>query len=281
LCKVTAFYDGLDHPECVAVHPDGSVWAGGEAGQIYRMSSDGKRAEVVAHSGGFILGIAFSPDARWLLACDLKKRCLWRLDLRSRRLRLFSHGIGGHRLSIPNYPVFASDGTLYVSDSGAFRKVNGKVLRFDADHSGRGAVWHAGPFNFANGLALSPKGDALFVVCTWLPGVERIAIGPDGAAGRRTVYARMPKALPDGAAFDQHGNLYVSCYTPARIYKVTPRRKVSILVEDWESHTLCNPTNVAFGGKKHDTLLVSNLGRWHIARIPLKTKGAPLACHRR
>jgi len=22
------FADGLDHPECVAVHPDGSVWSG-------------------------------------------------------------------------------------------------------------------------------------------------------------------------------------------------------------------------------------------------------------
>ena len=32
----------LDHPECIAVHPDGSVWAGGEAGQIYKISADGK-----------------------------------------------------------------------------------------------------------------------------------------------------------------------------------------------------------------------------------------------
>ena len=29
---ITIFADGLDHPECVAIHPDGSVWAGGEAG---------------------------------------------------------------------------------------------------------------------------------------------------------------------------------------------------------------------------------------------------------
>ena len=35
---IEIFADGLDHPECVAVHPDGSVWAGGEAGQIYKVS---------------------------------------------------------------------------------------------------------------------------------------------------------------------------------------------------------------------------------------------------
>ena len=39
---VSIFADGLDHPECVAVHPDGSVWAGGEGGQIYKISEDGK-----------------------------------------------------------------------------------------------------------------------------------------------------------------------------------------------------------------------------------------------
>jgi hypothetical protein len=34
---MSVFAEGLDHPECVAVHPDGSVWCGGEAGQIYRI----------------------------------------------------------------------------------------------------------------------------------------------------------------------------------------------------------------------------------------------------
>jgi hypothetical protein len=34
LSQSVEFASGLDHPECVAVHPDGSVSAGGEAGQI-------------------------------------------------------------------------------------------------------------------------------------------------------------------------------------------------------------------------------------------------------
>ena len=51
---ITIFADGLDHAECVAVHPDGSVWAGGEAGQIYRVSEDVKAITVVANTGGFI-----------------------------------------------------------------------------------------------------------------------------------------------------------------------------------------------------------------------------------
>jgi sugar lactone lactonase YvrE len=80
--------------------------------------------------------------------------------------------------------------------------------------------------------------------------------------------------------FDARGNLYVSCYTPARIYKVTPNRKATILIDDWEAHMLSNPTNVAFGGRKFDQLFAANLGRWHITRIDVKQRGAPLACHR-
>jgi sugar lactone lactonase YvrE len=275
--RATVFADGLDHPECLAVHPDGSIYAGGEAGQIYRVGSDGKRVEEIASTGGFILGVAISPDAKWLAVCDLKKKCVWRLDLRSRTLSEFASGADGQRFQIPNHLVFARDGTLYVTDSGAFRQVSGKIFRFASD--GRGEIWHAGPFNFANGIALSPAGDAIFVVCTWVPGVERIAINADGSAGKRSVYVRIPKVLPDGLTFDRRGNLYITCYTPARIYKVTPQRKASVLIDDWEAHTLANPTNIAFGGPKFDQLFASNLGRWHLTRIDLGVVGAPLACH--
>jgi gluconolactonase len=275
--RASVFCEGLDHPECVAVHPDGSVWAGGEAGQIYRISPDGRSIEVVAGTGGFVLGIAFSPGARWLAACDLRKQCVWRLDLKSARLRLFARGVGRYRLRIPNHLAFAADGTLYVTDSGGFREVSGKILRFDPDHSGHGQVWHAGPFNFANGIALGPDGESIYVVCTWLPGVERIGIRPDGSPDRRSLYARLPRSLPDGLAFDARGNLYVPCYTPARIYRVTPRREVNVLIEDWEAHTLSNPTNIAFGGLDFKDLFVANLGRWHVTKIDLRIPGLPLA----
>lgn len=271
------FCDGLDHPECVAVHPDGSVWAGGEAGQVYRVSADGSNVEEVANTGGFTLGIAFSPDASWLAVCDLKGKRVWRLDLPSGALREFACGPeGGPPLGVPNYPVFARDGALYVSDSGAFREVNGRILRFDRGHSGRGEVWHPGPFSFANGMALAPDEKALYVVCSWLPGVERVEIREDGSAGERSVFAELPETVPDGCAFDADGNLYVSCYAPSRIYRVAPDGRAEVFFDDWEAHTICNPTNVAFG--TNGELFTANLGRWHLTRIDAGVRGAPLAC---
>jgi sugar lactone lactonase YvrE len=74
------------------VHPDGSVWAGGEGGQIYRISSDGAKVEEVNNTKGFILGIAFSPDASWLAVCDLKNKCVWKLTLSNNKLEKFATG---------------------------------------------------------------------------------------------------------------------------------------------------------------------------------------------
>lgn len=281
LDRASLFVEGLDHPECVAVHPDGSVWAGGEAGQIYRISADGTEVEEVARTGGFVLGIAFSPDASWLAVCDLKRQCLWRLDLATGRLSSFAPGVEGPLFRIPNYAVFAADGTLYVSDSGAFGEVSGRIVRFDGDHSGRGAVWHEGPFSFANGMALAPDGQSLYVVCSWLPGVERVEIRADGSAGARSVVVELPQTVPDGCAFDADGALYVSCYAPSRIYRVTPDGEAAVFIDDWEAHTLSNPTNVAFGGPGFDQLFTANLGRWHLTRIDAGVRGAPLACHAR
>ena len=275
---VSIFADGLDHPECIAVHPDGSVWAGGEAGQIYKISPDGKTITEINNTNGFVLGIAFSPDASWLAVCDLKNKCVWKLDIAGNALTMFATGADGTNFNIPNYPAFTKDGRLFVSDSGAFRQITGKIFCFDP--LGNGYLWHSGPFNFANGLALSAKEDCLYVVCTWLPGVERIAINADGSAGEREVYCLLPQTCPDGIAFDADENLYVSCYAPNSIFKVNNKRETSLLVDDWEAHTLSNPTNIAFGGENFDQLYTANLGRWHISKVNINTPGLKLACHK-
>src|SRR6188474_3518782 len=89
---VSVFADGLDHPECIAFHPDGSVWAGGEAGQVYRISPDGKTIEEIANTGGFNLGLAFSPDCTWLAICDNRNKCVWKLILSENKLEQFAIG---------------------------------------------------------------------------------------------------------------------------------------------------------------------------------------------
>lgn len=272
--EVQIFAEGLDHPECIAIHPDGSVWAGGEAGQIYRITPDGKDIREVTNTGGFVMGIAFSPGAEWLAICDLKKKCVWKYELLTATLTCFSVGAEGRNFVTPNYPVFDSEGNLYVSDSGNFRQVNGRVYKFNKE--GHGILWHTGPFSFANGMALAPDQKKLYVVCTWLPGVEEIEILEDGSAGNRKVLFYLPQTCPDGIALDNKGNLFISCYAPNSIYKYSIDGQLEEFIHDWESHTICNPTNIAFGGEDYRRLYIANLGRWHIATIEMNVSGLPL-----
>lgn len=271
---VTIFCDGLDHPECIAVYRDGSIWAGGEGGQVYRISPDGKEVKEVVNTGGFVLGIAFSPIDDWLAICDLKKKCIWRYDLQTGNLFTFANEVEGSPIRIPNFPVFDAEGALYVSDSGAFREVTGVIYKFST--KGIGNIWHAGPFNFANGMALSADRKTMYVVCSFLPGVEQIKINEDGSAGERSTLLHMPQTCPDGIAIDRNGNLIISCYAPNTIYQLSPDGQLTTLIHDWEAHTICNPTNIAFGGADHQQLFIANLGRWHIARMDMEVLGLSL-----
>ena len=273
--KAEIYAEGLDHPECIAVHPDGSVWAGCEAGQIYRIDPDTKDVQEIANTGGFNLGLAFGPGAGWLAVCDLANHCVWRLDTASGKLSVLTRGTNDHNLIIPNYIVFDQQGNFYLSESGTPRKNEGMILKYD--HNGEGVVWHRGPFNFANGLALWE--DHLYIVSSFLPGVERVEILADGMAGERDVYCTLPRTVPDGLAFEAEGNLLVSCYSPNILFHIDRDRAVSTLIDDWDGHTLSNPTNIAFGGKNLDQLFTANLGRWHITKIDIGITGHPLVSH--
>ncbi|HEY9410378.1 MAG TPA: SMP-30/gluconolactonase/LRE family protein [Jiangellaceae bacterium] len=267
MATARVFFDGtlarpqLDHPECVAVHPDGSLWCGGESGQIFRIAADGSRLDAVGSTDGFVLGVAFGPDAE-LYACDLRHRTVFRVDTVSGAVTRFADGAPERPFVTPNFPVVAPDGSLYVSDSNVQGEPGPGVYRIAPD--GSGTLWFHDALNFANGLALSPDGAYVYVVETFRPGVSRIPIRPDGSAGPLESVVELAGSLPDGIAFGPDGLLYVGCYEPSQVLRVDPDGGVTTVVADPTAHLLCHPTNLAFRGAE---LFTSNLGRWHISVI--------------
>jgi gluconolactonase len=274
--KVRVFVEGLDHPECVAVASDGTLYAGGEQGQVYRILAGGKNAKEFANTGGFCLGLTLDRDDN-IYICDLRKQALMKVTQQG-AVSQVADSVDGVKIRTPNFGVFDSQGNLYFSDSGEWKQGNGVVWRMS--HQGKLQLFAAGPFHFANGLALDAADKYLYVVESNRDRVVRIEIKPDGSSGGPEVFAEGLARIPDGAAFDAAGNLYVTTYASNCVYRVSPDRRVELLCQDVENLLLCQPTNCAFGGPNFDQLYVSNLGRDHISVLDLNVKGQPLWTHR-
>lgn len=272
IAEFTLLVDGLDHPEGVSYGPDGFIYAGGEAGQIYRISLDGD-AEQIASTGGFVLGLCLDADGN-IYACDSARHAVMRIQPDG-DVSVYSDGDGTRQMVQPNYPVFDRAGNLYVSDSGTWHGHDGCLWLIRAD--GTTQLFSEEVTDFPNGLALDRDGTYLYSVVSQRPGVVRLPIGEGCTAGTPEEVLRLDKHVPDGIAFDSEDALYIACYAPDVIYRVSPQGGVTKLAEDWERVTLAAPTNVAFCGPELRTLVVGSLGRWHLAKATVAVSG--LAYH--
>jgi gluconolactonase len=239
--EVRVVVAGLDHPECVAVGRDGTLYAGGERGQVYRISPDGKKTEEIASTGGFCLGLTLDREEN-IYICDLNRHALLKVTQKG-AVTLVADTVDGVKIRTPNFSVFDSQGNLFFSDSGEWKKGDGVVWRLSRE--GKTSLFSAGPYHFANGMALDAQERYLYVVES-----------------------------------NRDRNFYVTTYASNCIYRVSPNRQVELLCKDEENLLLCQPTNCAFGGPNFDQLYVSNLGRDHISVLDLKAKGQQLWTHR-
>ena len=259
--RARVLVDGLDHPEGVAYDPgSGALWAGGEDGQLYRVDLDAGTAEEVARAPGSVLGLAVDGRGRVVL-CAAGDGSVCAYD-GERMRRVKSH------LAYPNWPAFAPDGSLYVSDSGGWSRNDGRIVRIDAD--GSADTFARTAPHFTNGCAVTADGEWLWVLESYEPVVSRFEL----ATGVREEVMRIDGTVLDGIAFTAAGGALIACYRPDRVYHLHPSGHLDVVAQDPQGTLLAAPTNVCFAGPKLDQVVSANLGRRHLTLLDLGMRGA-------
>jgi gluconolactonase len=256
----------LDHPEGIDIDPaDGTIWCGGEAGQLYRIDVGAQSIELVDHNeGGFTLGVRLGPDGNvyWL---DALRRQVRRMPTAGGTVEVVVDGrIGEVDLVYPNALDITADGTVYFTDSRAHADGGDGLGVFVIRPDGSSGLWSAGPFDFANGIVVDETTRAVYVAESAGRSVYRIPMLDDGSAGTPERVCDTGDRVPDGLAIGPDGLLYITCYYPSQILRVEADGAMSLVFEDVLGHVLSNPTNLTF----HDgSAWIANLGRWHITRL--------------
>jgi sugar lactone lactonase YvrE len=255
--------EGLRHPEGVCWSPDEQVlYAGGEAGEVYRFGLEGGTFErLCTVPGGSMLGIAIDGEGA-LYLCDTGNGCIQRVAPDG-GLRQYGAAIG-----YPNFAAFDGDGRLWVSDSGDWGRSTGGIVRIDPDGSTQRVI--DGGLHFANGLAVH-EGWLYVVESTW-PRIVRIPL----TGGPPEPVIVLDQVVPDGIAFDAEGGLWIGCWQPNRVYRLDPDGALEVVVDDWSGVHAPTPTNLAFAGADLDVLVLASLGTLTVNACDPGFTGAPL-----
>jgi gluconolactonase len=238
-----------------------SLWAGGEAGQLYRIGLFGTRRVMATIPGGALLGIAIDKE-NFLYVCDPGNHQVWRYDGRT------TYEPFGAPIDYPNYAAFGPDGKLYVSDSGSFDEATGQLFAIDPDGTTTNITPR--PIAYTNGLCVERT--RLWVIESSAPCVSAM----DLAGGPLEVVIPMERCVPDGLAIDGEGGLLISCYQPNQLWRWTKDDGLSLLFEDWTGEYVLSPTNCAFFGEHFDRLALASLCGGNLISVKLPFAGAPV-----
>ncbi len=226
---------GAEHgPEHLAIGPDGNLYAAMTSGNLLRMDADGGNPEVIANTGGRVLGFAFDAEGR-MIAADAMKGLL--AITRDGDVSLLTDRVSdGDPVRYANSIVVAPDGTVFFTDaSGRFaptdwggtyeasvydileQAATGRVLAFDPATGSTQVVAHG--FSFANGIALSADAQSLFVAETgryriWKVDSRARDVDVQGGSPQAQVLLDNLPGYPDNLMRGLDGRIWVGLFRP-------------------------------------------------------------------
>jgi len=281
--EVRMIGSGLIRPKGVMVADDGNIYTTDARGCCARISPEGDTA--------FFGTLGGTPNG---LCLDRKGNCII-ANMSNGRVQLLA-GDGSQsvllddpqddeRIFSPNSPFLDLQGRLWISCSTdyPYREPSlrspvpdGCLIVLENDKEPRIA---ADDMGFINGVALDEEEKFVYVAETLNMRILRYPINEDGSLGAKEVYGPEvlgAKYVPDGIAFDEAGNLWVTFPAANAVGYITPDRKLGIFVEDPQGLILHAPASICFGGKNRKTAFIGSLRNSYIAFFDVPFPGVRL-----
>ena len=210
-------------PEDVAVAADGRIYTGIADGHVMVLDPDAPDWRPLTVTYGRPLGLALSPDERFLYIADAEAGLL-RADRQGHLELLVDTLPDGRDLGlVDDLAVHPATGQVFFTSAteefgldgiraaALEHHATGRLLRYDP-RTRRTDVLADG-LHFANGVAISPDGAAVLVAETTAYRIRRYGLaGADSA--RLSTWAEGLPGFPDGLNYDDRGLLWASIVSP-------------------------------------------------------------------
>jgi len=256
--------NGVIRPEGVMVLKDGTILTADARGQCARIERTGKTA-FFGDVGGVPNGICVDREGNCIIANigNGEVQCL----SQDGQHRVLATQADGKDIPTPNFPFVDSRDRLWVSNSTDRPDLDGAIRRPAPDGSvvlienGTARIVAEGIY-FANGVAIDREEQYLYVAETTKRDILRFKIANNGALHNREVYGPPdlgPLGYPDGIAFDEAGNLWVTFPAWNAIGYISPDGALVMVIEDPDRKVLRRPTNICFGWEGRKTAFIGSL----------------------
>lgn len=281
ITQVNTIGSGIFRPEGVMALDDGSLYTADVRGQCAHIHPDG-RTELFGDLGGVPNGICIDPQGRCIVA-NIGNGQVQVLARDGGHEVLLTHA-QGRRMRAPNFPFVDSQGRLWVSNSTEEEDIDAVLQRPKDDgcvvviEGGQPRIVADNIF-FANGLTLDREEAYLYVAQSTQRNILRYRMLAGGDLGPAEVFGPSPLhplGYPDGIAFDEAGNLWVTFPVWNTIGYLTPAGELQIYLSDPRRNVLQRPANICFGGPQRMTAFIGSLDGMTIPFFPVPYPGMRL-----
>jgi gluconolactonase len=242
----------LQRPECIVAERNGTLWSADARGGVMCILPDGTQ-RLIAQSGhrgvdvhdprSLILGgatlpngIAMDREGNFIIA-NFGTDALELMHRDGHSRTLYTH-IDGIPLGKTNFVLCDSRDRIWFTVTTRLipwtRSINEKTPDgYVGVIDDRGIRIVADGFVGTNEIRFDANEEWLYVVESNARRISRLRVSPDGALSGREIFGPGDlQGTPDGFAFDQYGNLWITIVQTDRLIALTPEGTLLTLLDD-------------------------------------------------